>query len=151
MSLTKTLTRWAPVNDLFRDRMDRMFDDFLRDFVPVRPTEELAERRWMPVVDIKETPESLVLTAELPGLAKEDVQISVENQTLTIHGERKFENETKGDTYHRIERSYGSFLRTFTLPANIKTDKIAAAFANGLLTITLAKVEEAKPRQIEIK
>ncbi|QQR75428.1 MAG: Hsp20/alpha crystallin family protein [Holophagales bacterium] len=149
--MSTTLTRWTPTADPFRDRVNRMFDDFLRDLVPARNSEEMSGGRWLPAVDIKESPEALMLTVELPGLKKEEVSITLENQVLTIHGERKFEGETKDATYHRIERAYGSFMRSFTLPANIKTDRVDASFDSGLLTVTLPKVEEAKPRRIEIK
>ena len=149
--MSTTLTRWTPTADPFRDRVNRMFDDFLRDLVPARSSEEMSGNRWLPAVDIKETPEALSLTVELPGLKKEEVSITLENQVLTVHGERKFEGETKEATYHRIERAYGAFMRSFTLPANIKADRVDAAFDNGLLTVTLPKVEEAKPRRIAIK
>ena len=149
--MTATLTRWTPATDPFRDRVNRMFDDFLRDMLPTRSSEEMSGSRWLPAVDIQESPEALTLTVELPGLKKEDVTITLENQVLTIHGERKFEGETKDATFHRIERAYGAFMRSFTLPANIKTDRVDAAFENGLLTVTLPKVEEAKPRRIAIK
>lgn len=149
--MTTTLTRWSPVSDLLRGRMDRMFDEFLRDFIPAGSAEENLGRNWLPPVDIKETPETLTLTAELPGVKKEEVQITVENQVLTLRGERKFEKEIKGETYHRVERAYGSFARSFTLPANVKTDRVEASFANGLLTVTFPKLEEAKPRKIEIR
>jgi HSP20 family protein len=149
--MTATITRWTPVADPFRDRMNRMFDDFLRDMLPARASEEVASGRWLPAVDIKESPETLSLVVELPGLKKEEVSIMVENQVLTIAGERKFESEQKDETYHRIERSYGGFLRSFTLPANIEADQVDARFENGLLTVTLPKVDEAKPRRIEIR
>ena len=146
------LTRWTPVMDPFRDRFARLFNQFLGQALPsTLPSEEVSNQRWAPSVDIKETPDSLTLTAELPGLTKSDVQITIENQVLTISGERKFEKETKGETFHRIERAYGSFLRSFTLPANVQADKVDASFANGLLTVTLPKADEAKPRKVEIK
>jgi HSP20 family protein len=148
-----TLTRWTPVIDPFRDRFDRLFNQFLGQALPgTASSEEVSNQRWAPSVDIKETADALTLTAELPGLTKADVQITIENQVLTISGERKFqEKETKGETYHRIERAYGSFLRSFTLPANVKADKVDASFANGLLTVTLPQADEAKPRKVEIK
>ena len=94
---------------------------------------------------------ALTLSAELPGISREDVQISIENSVLTISGERKFEKDTKEENYHRIERSYGAFSRSFTLPSNVKTDQVAASFKDGVLTIALPKADEAKPRKIEIK
>jgi HSP20 family protein len=89
--------------------------------------------------------------AELPGMTREDVQITLENNVLSIAGERKFEKDVKGESYHRLERTFGTFARSFTLPANVKTDKVEATFKDGVLTVTLPKVEEAKPRRVEIK
>jgi len=150
--MTTGLIRWNPETDLLRNRMDRLFNQMLGDVwgAPVA-TEEVSTRRWSPVVDIRETEDALMLTAELPGLNKDDVQITLENNVLTLSGERSFEKESKGETFHRIERSYGAFSRAFTLPANVRTDKVAAVFADGLLHVTLPKVEESKPRKIEIK
>ena len=150
--MTTGLIRWNPETDLLRHRMDRLFNQMLGDVwgAPVA-NEELSTRRWSPVVDIRETDDALVLTAELPGLTKQDVNITLENNVLTLAGERSFEKESKGETFHRIERSYGAFSRSFTLPANVKTEKVEALFGDGLLQVTLPKVEESKPRKIEIK
>lgn len=106
---------------------------------------------WNPSVDIFENKDSIVLEAELPGLAPEDVNISIENNVLTIHGERKFEKKDEGDNFHRVERSYGSFTRSFTLPPTVSSENVDADFENGILRLQLAKREEAKPRRIEIK
>jgi HSP20 family protein len=106
---------------------------------------------WTPVCDIFETPKEIFLKMELPGVKKEFVNVSVENNVLMIHGERKFEEEVKREEFHRVERSYGEFLRTFTLPAYVEPNKITAEFKEGLLTLILPKREEAKPKQIEVK
>lgn len=102
--MSTTLTRWTPTADPFRDRVNRMFDDFLRDLVPARNSEEMSGGRWLPAVDIKESPEALMLTVELPGLKKEEVSITLENQVLTIHGERKFEGRIIAFEVANIER-----------------------------------------------
>jgi HSP20 family protein len=108
-------------------------------------------RPWSPAVDIYETENELVLKADLPEVEAKDVDVRVENQTLTISGERKFEAEKAGKGFHRIERSYGNFTRSFTLPNTFDTSHVAASYKNGVLTINLAKKEAAKPRQIKIE
>jgi HSP20 family protein len=112
---------------------------------------ELMRGAWSPSVDIFENKDNIVLEAELPGMSPDDVSISVENSVLTLHGERKFEKKDEGDNFHRVERSYGGFTRSFTLPPTVSTENVEAAFDNGVLRLTLAKREEAKPRKIEIK
>lgn len=106
---------------------------------------------WNPSVDIFENKDSIVLEAELPGMKPEDVNISIENNVLTLHGERRFEKENDENNFHRVERSYGSFTRSFTLPPTVSGENAAATFDNGILRLSLAKREEAKPRRIEIK
>jgi HSP20 family protein len=106
---------------------------------------------WNPSVDIFENQNQIVLEAELPGMKPEDVEISIENNVLTLHGERKFEKKDEQDNFHRVERSYGSFTRSFTLPPTVSSENATAEFENGVLRLTLAKREEAKPRRIEIK
>ncbi len=150
--MTTGLIRWAPQTDLFRSRMSRLFDHAFDEFLsPLSGSEELSSRGWLPPVDIRETDEALTLNAEIPGLTRDDVNITLENNVLTISGERKFEKDAKKDNYHRIERAYGAFSRSFSLPANVRTDQVRAAFQDGVLTVTLPKAEEAKPRRIEIK
>lgn len=149
--MTTGLIRFNPEADLFRGRMDRVFNQMLNaGWNPLAATEDVTNRGFQPAVDIRETPEFLTISTELPGLSNDDVQITLENQVLTISGERTFAKETKDETCHRIERSYGSFSRSFTLPANLRTDKVDAKFANGVLTIQLPKAEETKPRKISI-
>jgi HSP20 family protein len=112
---------------------------------------DLMRGSWSPNVDIFENKDQIVIEAELPGLRPEDVDISIENNVLTIHGERKFEKKDETDNYLRVERSYGSFTRSFTLPPTVSSENVDAVFENGLLRLTLAKREEAKPKKIEIK
>ena len=112
---------------------------------------ELMRGAWSPSVDIYENKDHIVMEAELPGMRPEDVDISIENNVLTLHGERKFEKKDEQDNFHRVERSYGSFTRSFTLPPTVTSENIDASFDNGVLKLTLAKREEAKPRRIEIK
>ena len=112
--------------------------------------EEIASRGWTPAVDVQETPEAYKLHAELPGLTKEDIQITLENNVLRLSGERKFERDVKKESFHRIERTYGAFARSFTLPTQVDSEKVQAVFENGVLSLTIPKVEKAKPRQISI-
>ena len=145
------IVRWDPFRDLMglQERMNELFERTLRRRGP--EDEVLAPATWSPAVDIYETDEKLVLKVELPGLKKEDINIEVRDNTLTLKGERKFEKEVKEENYHRIERVYGSFHRPFTLPSTIKQEKIEAAFKDGILEISLPKAEEAKPKQISIQ
>ena len=113
-------------------------------------TEPQSNRPWAPSVDIYETENELVVKADLPDVEAKDIDVRVENQTLTIAGERKFESNTSDKGYHRIERSYGNFVRSFAVPSSFDTDKINAAYKNGVLTVSLTKKETAKPRQIKI-
>jgi HSP20 family protein len=112
---------------------------------------DMTRGAWSPSVDIFENKDNIVLEAELPGMSPEDVNISIENNVLTLQGERKFEKKDEGDNFHRVERSYGSFTRSFTLPPTVSSENVDATFDNGVLRLTLAKHEAAKPRRIEIK
>jgi HSP20 family protein len=114
-------------------------------------SEAMAISQWSPLVDITEDAKEYILTAELPELKKEDVKVIVENGELTISGERKFEKEEKDMKYHRIERSYGSFIRSFTLPEGVTGEKVVADFKDGMLKVHLPKDENAKPKTIEVK
>ena len=114
-------------------------------------TEPQTNRPWAPSVDIYETENELVLKADLPDVDPKEIDVRVENQTLTLAGERKFEAEAHNKGYHRIERSYGNFVRSFAVPNSFDTDKVNAAYKNGVLTVTLPKKEAAKPRQIKIE
>jgi HSP20 family protein len=127
--------------------MNRMFEDV---FSGRGEDKDITASTWAPSVDIYETEGELVLTAEIPGIAEKDVEIKVEDNTLTLKGERKFEKETKEENYHRIERSYGSFYRSFTLPNSVDPDKIHAEHENGVLKILMPKRQELKPRTVKI-
>ncbi|HYA17123.1 MAG TPA: Hsp20/alpha crystallin family protein [Bryobacteraceae bacterium] len=107
-------------------------------------------RPWSPAVDIVETQDALLVKADLPDVKLEDIEVRVENQTLTMSGKRRFEKEEKVKGYHRIERSYGDFVRSFTIPQTVDTDKVSADYKNGVLTISLPKKEAAKPRQVRV-
>src|SRR5208283_692140 len=111
----------------------------------------VSSRPWIPAVDIVENPNELVVTADLPGIKKENVDVQIEDGTLTLTGSRNFEHEAQKEGFHRLERSYGSFRRAFTLPDSVDPEKVAAAFEDGVLTITLPKKEVAKPRSIKVE
>jgi HSP20 family protein len=118
---------------------------------PTGENESLILTDWMPAVDIQETETEYLLKAELPEVKKEDVKVTVENGVLTIQGERKQEKEEKGKKFHRIERSYGTFLRTFTVPLDSEDNKVAADFKDGILRVHLPKTEKPRPKAIEVK
>ena len=145
-----TMVRFEPFRELatMQDRINRIFGDAYTR----RYDDDLTQRgEWLPPVDIYENAnQEIVLKAELPGLAREDIHLRVENNTLTLRGERKRESEVKQEQYHRVERSYGAFSRSFALPTRIDTDKVRAEFKEGVLSITLPVKAEAKPRQIEV-
>lgn len=128
--------------------INRLFDGFLQGGAK---DEDFGLSLWTPAVDIAEQEDDYVVKVELPGMSKDDVKITLESNILTIRGEKKQEKDLKEENYHRIERSYGSFQRSFTLPTTVKSDKIDASYKDGILTITLPKMEEAKPKQIEVK
>jgi HSP20 family protein len=141
------IVRWDPYRELssLADRFNRSFG------APARTRDEdFSLGTWMPPVDIREEKDKIVLTAELPGFQPDQVEIQMENGLLTVKGERKFEDEKEGRNYHRVERSYGTFTRSFTLPNNVNRDAIKANFGDGLLSIEMPKREDAKPRQIKI-
>jgi HSP20 family protein len=134
----------------WQNRINRLFEETFGTFA--LPGEEtFALTAWTPSCDIYETDNAIVVKAELPGVKRENVNIKIENNLLTIRGERKFEEEAKKENYHRIERSYGEFMRSFTLPVSIDTKKVTAEFKDGMLKVLLPKLEEAKPKAIDIK
>lgn len=137
--------------NLLTPATDRLMDDFLTDaFAPAFNREGLRTREWLPAVDIREDGEALKMFVEVPGMDREDVNLSIEDNVLTISGERRFEKDVEKEEYHRIERAYGTFSRSFTLPRNVDSEKVKATYKDGVLTIELPKVEEAKPRKIAI-
>lgn len=141
------VTKHDPLNvSLFQPSPFRMLEDTLNRFF----TEPSGSRPWSPAVDISETENDLVLKADLPEMKLEDLDIQLENGTLTLKGERKFEKTEKDRGYHRIERSYGSFVRAFALPEYVDAEKVAADYKQGVLTVTIPKKEVAKPRAIKV-
>lgn len=150
-TIMSTLTTWNPLRELgnFENRLERFFN--LPSLSRNGETEAMTVSQWSPLVDISEDNHEYLVKAELPELKKEEVKVSVENGELTISGERKSEKEEKGKKFHRIERSYGSFLRSFTLPESVSGDKVTAEFKDGMLMVHLPKDEKAKPKTIEVK
>ena len=144
----RTLTRWEPFRGAtaLQDQVNRLFNDVLE-----RTGEESSLTAWAPSVDIVEDDKEWVVKADLPEVKKEDVKITLEDGMLTITGDRKFEKEENGRKYHRVERGYGTFMRSFTLPDDADFNKVNAEFKNGLLTVHVPKSEHAKPKQIEVK
>jgi HSP20 family protein len=145
-----TMQRWEPFKEMvtLRNAMDKLFEDSF-----VRPTSWIfdGEGRGTVALDMYQTANDVVVKASLPGFKPEEVDISVTGDTLTLKGEHKEEKETKEEDYFYRERRYGSFSRTVTIPVGVKSDKAEATFENGVLTLTLPKEEEAKPKQIKIK
>jgi len=129
--------------------LDSVFDNFFRG--DVQDNGSFGLSHWTPAVDIAEQENEYLVKVELPGVNKDDVKITVDNNILTIRGEKKQDQEAKDDNYYRVERNYGSFLRTFRLPSSVHADKIDAVYKDGILTVTVPKSEEAKPKQIEVK
>lgn len=130
--------------------MERFFDEeFFRPFFG-RWNEPMATEAWHPAVDIRETNDAFEVTAELPGMTKKDVEVTVENNVLTIQGERRFDETVNRNDFRRVERAYGSFLRSFTLPRGVDADHVNANFNNGLLHITVPKTEQSKPKKIAV-
>ena len=142
------IVRYDPFRELrsLQDEMTRLFSGVM----PANREDFMTAGAWNPSVDIFEDKDRLVLEAELPGMKREDFEISVENNILTLRGERKFEKKAEGDNYHRVERSYGSFTRSFTLPQTVSAEGATADFDNGVLRVSLPKREETKARKIEI-
>jgi HSP20 family protein len=142
------LTKWDP----FRE-MENMFDRYTKVLNWPRggSQEMMTTDDWAPRVDIAETDKEFIINAEIPDVKKEDVKVMVDNGILTISGERKQEKEEKGKKFHRVERFYGSFSRSFTLPNNVDESKIEASFKDGMLNLTVPKTEETKPKAIDVK
>jgi len=145
-----TITRWDPFRDLvsLQERMNRLFEDSLSRSKTT--DQEMAMGAWTPAVDIFETPELVVMRADLPGVDLKDIDVRIENNMLTLRGERKFLKEAKEEDYHRIERSYGIFSRSFQLPGSIDQTKIAASHKDGVLEVHLPKREDTRPKQIKV-
>jgi HSP20 family protein len=145
-----SIVRYDPFRDLrsLQDEVNRLFSTNLsRAF----GDEGIARGAWMPNVDIYENKDQIVLEAELPGMNREDFDLSIENNIITLRGERRFEKKDDGDNYHRVERAYGTFTRSFTLPQTVSAETANAEYKNGVLRVTLPKREEVKARRIEVK
>ncbi len=151
-----SLIRWNPTRDLptfpsdimsMQREINRMFDGLFRG----NWQDDDLSGAWSPAVDVAEKGDNYTVKVELPGVSKDDVQITMHDNVLTIRGEKKQEKETKEANYHRVERTYGSFSRSFTLPTGVKTADVEATYKDGILNILLPKAEEAKPKQIEVK
>lgn len=144
------ITRWNPISEFddLMNRYNRMFGLARND----RDSKDLFSRSdWSPAVDIKETPEAFLVEAELPGMNKDDVKVTVHDGVLSIQGERNIEEDNQDRKHHRVERFYGSFLRRFTLPDNVDENSVKASFKDGLLTLTVRKAEPKEPKAIEVE
>jgi len=147
------LTRWNPFKEMegIEDRVASWFDRFPTSRLADNREESMTLSEWTPLVDIIENDSEYLLKVELPEMRKEDVSVTVENGVLNIHGERKYEKEQKGITYHRLERGYGAFQRTFPIPEGADGSKVTAEFKAGILKVHLPKDEHAKPKAIDVK
>src|SRR6185503_12451484 len=141
------LTRWDPFREFstLQDRMNRLFRDSYGN-----GDEALTTSNFAPPVDVYEDEHNITLNIEVPGIDEKDINVSIENNTLTVHGERRFEKDEKEENFHRVERMYGSFTRSFTLPNTVDPEQVTAHSEKGVLTIRLAKKTEAKPRMIKV-
>jgi len=143
------LTRWEPFREFstLQDRMNRLFRESFND---AGLDESLTTSTFAPAVDVYEDEHKVTLKIEVPGIEEKDIDVRIENNTLTVHGERKFEKDEKEENYRRVERQYGSFTRSFTLPNTVDAQKVSASYDKGVLNIKLAKKAEAKPKQIKV-
>jgi HSP20 family protein len=141
------LVRWDPIRELdsLQSDMNRLFDRFFEGRAG-----NGTSRRWIPAMDLLETEDHLVLRGDLPGMTEDDVNIEIKDNVLTVSGERKAEHEDKGEGYHRVERSFGSFSRSLTLPAGVDAGQVEAHFDNGVLEVRIPKPAEAKPTRVQI-
>ena len=148
--MSDSLVRWDPFRDLvsIQDELSRLFGRTFGGSEVLRPS---AGADWTPSMDVYEAEDQIVATLELPGIEPDNVDVSVEDSILTISGRREFSDEVKEESYHRVERRYGSFTRAITLPQTADTEKVNADFDNGVLTIEVGKAEKAKPKKIQVK
>src|SRR5271166_2194115 len=142
------LTRWDPYREFssVQDRLNRLFNASFNE----GRDESLATSTFAPAVDVYEDEHNVTLKIEVPGIDEKDIDVRIENNTLTVHGERKFEKDEKEENFRRVERQYGSFTRSFTLPPTVDPEKVSATYDKGILKITMAKKAEAKPKQIKV-
>lgn len=145
-----TLVRWDPFRDLvsIQDELNRLFGRTFNGVEPMRPA---ATGAWIPAMDVLETEDRFVVKLELAGIEPDDVEVAVEDSTLSVSGTREFSTETNEENYHRVERRYGSFSRSITLPQTVDTEKVEASFDKGVLTVEVPKVERAKPKKIQVR
>src|SRR6201988_959659 len=145
------LTRWEPFREFstMQDRLNRLNRLFRESYSPEGPEEALTTTSYAPPVDIYEDEHNIALKMEVPGIDEKDIDVRIENNTLTVHGERKIEKDEKEENFRRIERQYGEFTRSFTLPSSIDPGQVSAQYDKGVLKINLAKKAEAKPKQIK--
>jgi len=143
------ITRWDPFKELssLREEIDRLFDSFFGRVPSIRER----ETTWLPAINLEETDDSFIVHAELPGLRKDEIKVTVSEDALTISGERKLKKEEKGKTYHRVEMSYGKFKRTIDFPGDVIPEKAKATYKSGILTIEVPKSEKTKPKEIKIE
>src|ERR1044071_7719983 len=146
------LARWEPFREFstMQDRMNRMNRLFRESYSPEGPEEAITTTSFSQPVDIYEDYHNITLKIEVPGIDKKDIDVRINNNTLTLHGERKIEKEEKEENFRRVERQYGSFTRSFTLPSSVDSGQVSANYDNGVLKIKLAKKAEAKPKQIKV-
>jgi HSP20 family protein len=143
------LVRWEPMRELdsLQSEMNRLFDGF---FGTGRGGNDVRARRWIPAMDLVETEDHLVLRADLPGMSEDDIEIEIKDNVLTVSGERKAEQERKDEGYYRVERAFGSFSRSLSLPEGVSADAVKASFDKGVLEIQIPKPEERKPQRVQI-
>jgi|WetSurMetagenome_2_1015567.scaffolds.fasta_scaffold22088_2 HSP20 family protein len=146
--MARNITTWDPFRDVstIREDMERIFDSMLS-----RYPRERVQAVWAPSIDVEETNDAMIIRAELPGMKREDIKLTVAEDTVTISGERNYESEQKDRTFHRVERAYGSFQRTIALPVSVQGDKAAASYKAGVLELVLPKAERVKAREITIE
>jgi len=146
--MSRNLVTWDPFREVstMRDDMERFFDSMLG-----RYPRERAQALWAPAIDVEETNDAMIVRAEIPGMKKEEIKVTVAEDTVTISGERRYESEKKDRTFHRVERAYGSFQRTIVLPVSVQGDKAAASYKAGVLELTLPKAERVKAREIAVQ
>ena len=146
------LTRWEPLREFstMQDRINRMNRLFRESYTPEGPEEALTTTSFAPPVDIYEDEHNITLKLDVPGIDEKDIDVRIDNNTLTVHGERKIEKEEKEENFRRVERQYGSFTRSFTLPSSVDSGQVSADYNQGVLKIKVAKKSEAKPKQIKV-
>lgn len=144
------IVRWDPFGELetIHDELNRLFG---RTFGPIEPGRQTVRGTWMPALDVFETDDKFVAKMDLPGVDRDDVEVSIDDSTLTVSGEREFERETDEKGYHRVERRHGSFTRSIALPQTVDADRVEATFDRGVLTVEIAKVAKAKARKVDIR